>query len=260
MKYMIPKIIHIFWNDLKHIPEVVKLLIQNIKLKNPDFKVILYGENDIPFPIYKKVMPQYLSDIFRLYILYVKGGVYLDASIICVQSITCAFDLNDPRLQGYEYPNGGLNMENYAMAVEKNNKFVLEWLKECLEVNKLGAKAYVKKNKKYVNPELQKQLPYLANFLAYSVASYHLFQKKVKENNYIKLNIKSIDENGPLYYFINHHKNSNKAVEYLLNAPKLLHQNCFIKLRGSERKILEEKIKQKKYNLNSFIIKQLLMK
>ena len=33
MKYMIPKIIHIFWNDLRNIPEVVKLLIQNIKLK-----------------------------------------------------------------------------------------------------------------------------------------------------------------------------------------------------------------------------------
>ena len=59
--------------------------------------------------------------LWCLYILYLKGGIYLDASIICIQSVTCAFDLNDPRLQGYEYPTGGLNMENYAMAVEKNN-------------------------------------------------------------------------------------------------------------------------------------------
>ena len=254
---MIPKYIHIFWDDLKNIPFIVKKCIQNIKYKNPDFKVFLYSKKDIPFKLYKNTYAQYLSDIFRLYILYIKGGIYLDASTLCVNSLDCVFDFNDNRLQGYETPWGGLNMENSILSVAPYNKFVYYWLKECLLVNNVGPKIYLKYYKKYINIELKKHLPYLVNFVAYNVASFKLFNNKFKENDYIKLLIKSSDINGPIYYIDYNNRNLQKSVYYLLNSEKLVNQNCIIKFRKDERNLINQKIKEKKFNKNSFIIKLL---
>ena len=39
--------------------------------------------------------------------------------------------------------------------------------------------------------------------------------------------------------------NSLKSVNYLLNQEKLPYQNCIIKLRGEERKLMDKLIKQK---------------
>ena len=85
----------------------------------------------------------------------------------------------------------------------------------------------------------------------------------VNENKYMKLLILSSDVNGPLYYLKmfkenNKKANSLKSVNYLLNQEKLPYQNCIIKLRGEERKLMDKLIKQKKYNKKSIIIKLLL--
>lgn len=257
---MIPKYIHIFWDNLENIPFIVKKCIKNIKEKNKDFKVILYSEKDLPFELYKNTYKPFISDIFRLYILYKKGGVYLDASVLCINNIKCVFDLNDNRLQGYETPWGGMNIENPIMCCAPKNMFVYKWLKQCLLVNKTGTKKYIEINKKYINTELEKHLPYLVNFLAYNVAFIKMFDFKTRENKYIKLLSKSIDINGPLYHMIINDKNTEKAVNYLLYSEHLINQNCLIKLRSGERRLVSKMIREKKYNKKSFIIKLLKIK
>ena len=257
---MIPKIIHLFWDNLDNIPFIIQKCIENIKRKNPEFSVKLYDKNFImdKLNIYKGTYEPFISDIFRLYILYKEGGIYLDASIILLNSINCVFNLNDDKLQGYETPSGDYNIENYCMCCCKNNELIKMWLKECLVANRVGFKNYVKKYKDYGSDGLKKWLPYLTNFLAYSVACNKLFGNIEKENKYVKLMKKSNEENGPLYYLIINDKNSKKAVYYLLHSKKLKNQNCIIKLRGDERKIMEKMILEKKYNKNAEVIQKLL--
>ena len=72
----------------------------------------------------------------------------------------------------------------------------------------------------------------------------------VNENKYMKLLILASDINGPLYYLKmfkedNKPPDSLRSVKYLLNQDKLPYQNCIIKLRGEERKLMDKLIKQK---------------
>lgn len=257
---MIPKIIHIFWDDLENIPYITQKCIENIKRQNPNFIVKLYDKKFImdKLKIRNDTYEAFVSDIFRLYILYKTGGIYLDASIILLKKIDCVFDLNDNRLQGYETPWGGYNIENYCMCCSKNNKVVKYWLKECLIANRIGFKNYVKFFGIYSSNGLKKMLPYLTNFVAYSVACNKLFGGNLKENKFLKLLQKSNQKNGPLYYLKINNKNSKRAVQYLLNSKKLINQNCIIKLRGSERELMDKMIIKKKYNKNALVIQELL--
>ena len=261
---MIPKIIHLYWHDKKKLPYIVKKCIKNIKEKNKDFTVKLYDKKFIMSKLtnIKDGYEQFISDIFRLYILYFEGGVYLDSSILCLNNIECMFDFNLNKLQGYETPWGGLNIENYCMCSNKGNKLVYYWLIECIVANNVSFKVYKKYYEHLASEKLKRFLPYLTNFLAYNVACKKLFGKIVNENEYMKLLIKSSDINGPLYYLKmfkenNIKANSLKSVNYLLNQEKLPYQNCIIKLRGEERKLMNKLILEKKYNKNSLIIKLL---
>ena len=262
---MIPKIIHLYWHDKNELPFIVKKCIKNIKEKNKDFIVKLYDKKFIMDKLknIKNGYEQFISDIFRLYILYVEGGVYLDSSIICLNNIECIFNFKLDKLQGYETPWGGLNIENYCMCANKGNKLVYYWLKECLIANNVGFKVYKNYYIHLASEKLKRFLPYLTNFLAYNVACKKLFGKMVNENKYMKLLILASDINGPLYYLKmfkedNKPPDSLKSVKYLLNQEKLPYQNCIIKLRGEERKLMNKLIKKKKYNKKSLIIKLLL--
>ena len=91
----IPKIIHQIWIGPKKRPDIWMdtFKIDYIK-KNPDYKYILWNEENIDplfedFPIYKQVYnleDSYngKSDILRYLILYVHGGIYVDADSVWV--------------------------------------------------------------------------------------------------------------------------------------------------------------------------------
>ena len=85
-------------------------MYKKYKEKNKDFIVKLYDKKFIMSKLknIKDGYEQFISDIFRLYILYVEGGVYLDSSIICLNNIKCIFNFKLDKLQGYETPWGDL--------------------------------------------------------------------------------------------------------------------------------------------------------
>ena len=254
---MIPKKIHIFWHDLDTIPFIVHKCIDNIKKINYDFDVKIYSMKDLPFKINKNVIPEYKSDIFRLYILYKEGGIYIDASSIFLKNIKEFIDLNDNRLQGYETPFGGKNIENWFLAVPPKNKIIYNWLIQVLLVQKVGIDNYIKYNKKYINDELKNYLPYLVNFLAYNVVCYKLFNKKYNKK-YINLIGLAQEKKNPLYYLKINKWNVKKAIQYLLTNKKF--KQNFIKLRGPETRLFIKSIDNHNYNKNSYLIQLLNIK
>ena len=257
---MIPKKIHLFWHDLDTIPFIVHKFTENIKKINYDFDVKIYSMKDFPFKINKNVIPEYISDIFRLYILYKEGGIYIDASSIFLKNIKEFIDLNDNRLQLYTNLKGYI-IENWFLVSPPKNKIIYNWLIQVLLVQNVVINKYIKYYKKFSNPYLNKELPYLVNFLAFNVA-YNKLQNKnnkiINSNNYIKnLGLAGNDYN-PLYYLKMNNWNRKKAIKYLLTNKKF--KENFIKLRGPERRLFIKSIDNHNYNKNSYLIQLLNIK
>lgn len=251
---MIPKKIHIYWNDLNNIPPLIKKCIQNIKKINYDFNVKIYSKKDIPFKLPLNTIPQYESDIFRLYILYKEGGIYIDASCLFIRNLKEFIDLNDKRLQLYTQFKGN-SIENWFLVSPPQTKLIYEWLKQELLIIQVGKEKYIQYYKSFSNYYLTKHLPYLINFLAFNVAYYKL--TNIKHNFESSQLIKNLglasDINNPLEYLKRFQWNSKKAIYELFNNENIENIHNFIKLRQEDRKNILEFIQKKNYNNNSFL-------
>ena len=96
---MIPKIIHQIWIGHKERPIS---LMDSWKIKNPDFKYILWDEEKIEeenFSTKDKIdeIEEYCgkADIIRYEILYKYGGIYVDADSYCLGRLNYSLFLNE---------------------------------------------------------------------------------------------------------------------------------------------------------------------
>lgn len=96
---MIPKIIHQIWIGPKERPIN---LMNSWKIKNPDFKYILWNEEKIAkenFKLQYKIdeIEEYCgkADILRYEILFKYGGIYVDADSYCIESLCLNYFINE---------------------------------------------------------------------------------------------------------------------------------------------------------------------
>ncbi len=93
----IPKIIHQTWKT-EEIPAEWKDAVYSCKLKNPDYKYILWTDKlmeefvKYKFPDFYKTYMGYphniqRCDAFRYLVLYIYGGIYLDMDIVCKKNL-----------------------------------------------------------------------------------------------------------------------------------------------------------------------------
>jgi mannosyltransferase OCH1-like enzyme len=94
---MIPKIIHQTWKT-EEIPDEWKDAVYSCKVKNPDYKYILWTDKlmeefvKYKFPDFYKTYMGYphniqRCDTFRYLVLYIYGGIYLDLDIVCKKNL-----------------------------------------------------------------------------------------------------------------------------------------------------------------------------
>lgn len=140
---MIPKIVYQTWYDKKNIPYEYLEIIEHNKKLNPNYTFILYddedleyifeNENDVIKKAYFRINPRYgacRSDLFRYYIIYVNGGIYLDIKIKCKIPFDNFITYNDTFLvsywEGLYYNKNTLNnkkgeLQNWHIICNKNN-------------------------------------------------------------------------------------------------------------------------------------------
>jgi mannosyltransferase OCH1-like enzyme len=94
---VLPLNIYLTWES-KDLPNGIKHNIENLKIQNPEFNILYYDDNDCEKFIkenfdedvlisYKALIPgAYKADLFRLSILYMLGGIYLDIKYNCVNN------------------------------------------------------------------------------------------------------------------------------------------------------------------------------
>lgn len=94
---MIPKIVHATWKNkdiLDSESTMAKIGIQQVTKLNVDYKVVIYDDNDVDsylktvmnvddYSLIENVHIVEKSDIWRLYKLYLEGGIYLDIDRAC---------------------------------------------------------------------------------------------------------------------------------------------------------------------------------
>jgi len=231
--------------------DLVKHCIQRVKNLNQNWNIHILSRNDYPFYLnsfQQKTYPSCRSDLIRLFYLEKYGGLWLDATIINLIPVSKWLSFIDQQyniknekdiLIGYSYPGEDRIMESWLFYCSKNCSFMKLWKDEFLYALSIGFQEYCTIHKEFYEKEYPKDplfLPYLTIHLCFSI---------IKSRNQYKTKIILLPScEGPYYYLSSNDWNQEKAVESLKTVQKketkLRRQVYFIKLRQTERKLINE--------------------
>ncbi len=127
---MIPKIIHQTWKTTQ-IPDNWKEAVESCKHTHNDYKYMLWTDAKMEEFI-KKEYPSYYDlymsykfniqrcDVFRYFVLYKYGGIYIDMDIVCKKKLDSYLQYNIVLTQSSNVST----FTNSFFMVEPNNKFI----------------------------------------------------------------------------------------------------------------------------------------
>ena len=138
MMPMIPKIIHQIWLGDKRIPKHIEQYMSEIRLSHPEYDYRFWTDGNIPeMPVRLKAIydslshPAMKSDLLRIYVLYLYGGVYLDVDYKLLSHLD---DLNcyDDKDAYVVYPLGSKidNINNSILISSAGGGLISTLLKE----------------------------------------------------------------------------------------------------------------------------------
>ena len=259
-KKEIPKIIWTFWHD-ENIPDIVIKCINTWKKYNPKYDIIILNKTnlsnylpDVDFSKIKHIESiQRFSDMVRLHILAKYGGIWSDASIICLKSydswIPYMKKLNDCELVGFyidgltlpELKYKSPVIENWFFACEPNSEIVNDWLNEFLKISNFDSVEQYIDDVKSRGINLQRiNIP---EYLSMHVALQTILQNPNKKYKYNLLKA----EDTALKHLVKNDWNGEKSINNLLECGNKntnfkcdIFDTAIIKLRGGERNELEK--------------------
>ena len=250
-----PKLIWTYWHDINNIPLTVTKCIDTWKNNNPDYTITILDDNKIKelcqidlrkeFPNIDKQnwtdeqkRARY-ADFARVIIIAKYGGFWMDSSIICTKSLEWIQHIcSSAELIGFYAPHTRNTkfpiLENWFFAAIPNSQYIKDWLNEIKFMSTFDKESdYVKYiiDLKTIDIQgLEDSLPYLIM---------HLCATLVQQKNPKLYNIYLMDGlTGPFKYLENAKWQLPYAFEKLCNDKTL--QTPLIKIRGTERKYLEE--------------------
>ena len=128
---MIPKIIHYCWFGKAEQNTLIKKCIASWRTILPDYKIMLWNEENIDFDIpfltdmKKNKNWAFLSDYIRMKVIYDHGGIYLDTDIEVIKSFNPL--LNEKCFLGFESKN---RLNTAVLGAENGHQF----LQLCMEI------------------------------------------------------------------------------------------------------------------------------
>ena len=253
--YVIPKKIWTYW-DKKEIPEFVKNCIDTWKKHNSEFEIIIVNNNNLKSYLpeldiqnLKHVSnPAHLSDIIRIHIISKYGGIWSDASNLCLKSYEYVIEKQKQKNLDFVgfYIDGTTTdnmkdypvIENWFFAAPPNSPMINDWKDKLMESQKYEKKQdyldYLQKNTDFqkIDPDYLWMHCALQNILQNNKDKYKFEVEKAEE--------------GPFKYLENNKWDVEKALDEIIDCNKK-NSHCeilktpFIKFRGWERGIIEHK-------------------
>lgn len=223
----IPKIVHTFWTGAPN--KFVERCFARMALMNPTWQLRIHtdGSEMDPLPGKQTLTPQQFSDWLRLCLLAKYGGVWLDASVVCVAALETWIDRDEERVIGFECPIAAEIMESWAFAARPRHPLILAWKREFARAIRMGFGVY-KQTYPYKNHPIHKHMPYLTIHGAYYV---------VRDPALVVL--LPVCGTGPLGYLCEYFVAGPKKHAVFLAVPKLFVQRRsepLVKLRSFERR------------------------
>ena len=178
----IPRRLFTFWHADPNAPraraaadeELVRCCLARMRLANPtwEVRVLTPACDDLPptpVPVESLTGAQ-LADWYRLAGLSAYGGVYLDATCICLQSLESWVDVSTCAVQGFTLVSDLTTMESWAIAAPAASAFLAAWRDEFAKALRTGTKAYCASlHGSVISRGLRPSLPYLAIHAAWCV-------------------------------------------------------------------------------------------
>ena len=138
----IPKIIHYCWFGRGEMSELIKRCMASWQRVLPDYKIIIWNEDNFPFedyPFAKAALLDrkwaFVSDVARLHALYYYGGIYMDTDMEVLKPLDQF--LNHEFFSSFE---SKIHIPTGLMGAKKESEYIrllLEWY-----INKEYGKAY----------------------------------------------------------------------------------------------------------------------
>jgi len=256
--YEIPNIIWTFWDG--KIPDIVNKCIDTWKIHNPKYEIIILNKEnlrkylpEIDFSKMKNIeTPEHFSDMVRIHILAKNGGIWCDASIICLKPFDWIKELRnkeDSEFVGFyidsftsdEYKKKAPVIENWFFACIKNSEFVCDWRDECKRITEFESRKKYLENIKSSNINFQNIG--MNEYLAMHISA----QKVLQSDKKYKLSLIKAEDDA-FKYLTQNGWDSKKAVKNLVDCTNesikttsscSFLQGKIIKLRGVERKEID---------------------
>lgn len=117
----------------KHYPDKKIIIWTNWSQGVPDVGNVIVRQTELPLSLHK--YPQYISDYFRLKLLYEQGGMYLDTDMLLLKPVPEDFFLS--------WESQSLkSICNAIIQAEPGNEFIKEWLDAMPEAMESNTWAY----------------------------------------------------------------------------------------------------------------------
>lgn len=171
----IPKLLFTYWSDPsgdgKPPPPFVRACMRHMREINPTWTFRCLTDDDVcAVPGLQSLSVQHRSDWARCCALSEYGGVWLDASVVCVRPIEAWVDMSSDSVQGFSASWDETVLENWAFAAPPRSAFMAAWKDELRKACRAGHAAYCQSIPRHVVPEtLWPQLPYLTMHAAFCV-------------------------------------------------------------------------------------------
>lgn len=223
----IPRIIHTFWQGPK--PYVVELCENLMHEKHPGW-TIHHVQHVEPTEGIEKLSVQHISDWVRISNMHRQGGVWLDSTCICFDTVEKWVDMGADSVQGFSMPGADDVLENWAFAAPPGHPLIKAWMDEFRVAIRIGFEQY---KAKYVlkRHAVYEWMPYLTQHACYV--------KVVNADGLAPARMtKSCD--GPFAYLCR-----TKGFETTRAVTGLMYDEKpfpLVKMRGSERTDLEERL------------------
>lgn len=146
----IPKQIWTFWNS-DDLPPFIKKCIHTWRLHNPDYKITILTPNNLIWYLDQSTITkmrfwkhndshQRFSDLVRLAVLERHGGIWLDASIMCNESLDWIHEENNDCLMYTipELPSDKPVIESWFIACSRHNRYIRNLKNEFMSVSNIG--------------------------------------------------------------------------------------------------------------------------
>ena len=202
----IPRIIHVFWQGRRD--PIVEACIARMHEINSGWDVRRYDAYDECEEVegFDALRVQAKSDWLRICLIVKYGGLWLDATTICVDHVETWLDVAAERVVGFECPikegQSTPALENWAFAARPGHPLARAWQREFGHAIRVGFDAYKAQNRDALGAHpIYGHMPYLTMHGAYLKVhdDAQVFMRNVYDCDF-----------GPFYYQRNHHKNGSK--------------------------------------------------